>query len=117
MMPAGTAGATCDYSNLPLAATMAQVVDYDVLNQPNGSGVQLCLGLTDVAAGELVFLDNRKTRFGMDHLMATAAEPGPKVRGARGPAGEGAADRHDRAPGSSLGDVEFLRVGLSRRRR
>jgi NTE family protein len=73
LAPPGIA-ATSFYDTAPLYGTLAELVDFDGLNQP---GTRLSVGATDVEAGTLVFFDNQRMQglFGPQHVVASGSLP------------------------------------------
>ncbi len=69
---AGTAAATSFYDPAQLQATLAECVDFDLLNT---SPIRVSLGATHVTSGSLVFFDNRRQRLGPEHILASGALP------------------------------------------
>jgi NTE family protein len=72
LQPAGSEGATRFYDNAPLRATLAELVDFDLLNSAT---VRISLGAVDVASGNLSYFDNRTTQLRPEHVMASGALP------------------------------------------
>jgi NTE family protein len=69
---AGTVGATSFYDPAQLATTLAECLDFDLLNT---SPVRVSLGATHVTSGSLVFFDNRRQRLEPEHVLASGALP------------------------------------------
>jgi NTE family protein len=72
LQPAGSEGATSFYDNSPLRATLAELIDFDLLNSAT---VRISLGAVDVATGNLSYFDNRTTALRSEHIMASGALP------------------------------------------
>ncbi|MGZ9810739.1 DUF3734 domain-containing protein [Pseudoroseicyclus sp. H15] len=70
--PFGRHPALSIYDTAPLAATLTELVDFDLLND---SGPRLCIGATDVETGNFVYFDTRTTRIDVRHIMASGALP------------------------------------------
>ena len=70
--PFGPAPALSLYDTTPLAATLNELVDFDLLN---AAGPRLCVGATDVESGNFTYFDSRKTRIDARHIMASGALP------------------------------------------
>ncbi|WOI56677.1 patatin-like phospholipase family protein [Palleronia sp. LCG004] len=70
--PFGPERALGFYDTTPLAATLNELVDFDLLND---SGPRLCVGATDVETGNFVYFDSRTTRIDARHIMASGALP------------------------------------------
>jgi len=75
--PAGLApGRTADiasiYDTSPLARTLSNLVDFELLN---GAGPRLSVGAVDVANGNFVYFDNSEITIGREHIMASGALP------------------------------------------
>lgn len=66
--------ATSFYDTAPLYETLAQVVDFDYLNE---CSTRLTVGATDVETGQLTFFDTHKKsgRFGPEHVVASGSLP------------------------------------------
>ncbi|QFT59385.1 hypothetical protein FIU94_11170 [Sulfitobacter sp. THAF37] len=60
------------YDTTPLAATLNELFDFDLLN--NG-GPRLCVGATDVETGNFTYFDSRTSRIDARHIMASGALP------------------------------------------
>ena len=60
------------YDTAPLAATLEELVDFDLIND---GGPRLCVGATDVETGNFVYFDSRHTRIDARHILASGALP------------------------------------------
>lgn len=68
---AGAADVRALFDLAPLRATLAELVDFDLLNQ---GSVRVSLSCTDVLSGERVVFDTgRGHRIGVDHVLASCA--------------------------------------------
>jgi NTE family protein len=70
--PVGSAAATSFYSTAPLRQTLEEFVDFDRINQ---TAVRFTIGAVNVATGNFVYFDNRKTKIRVEHVLASAALP------------------------------------------
>lgn len=70
--PPGSATATSFYDTAPLAATLAGVVDFDLLND---GPVRFAAGAVDVLTGNFAYFDRVDLRIGLEHVMASGALP------------------------------------------
>lgn len=70
--PPGTPGALSLYDTSPLRETLESLIDFDLIN--NGS-LRLSLGAVNVRTGNSHYFDNRETRIGPEHVMASGALP------------------------------------------
>ncbi len=70
--PAGTAAALSLYDTAPLRATLESLIDFDLIND---GGIRLSLGSVNVRTGNSHYFDNRETRIGPEHVMASGALP------------------------------------------
>ncbi len=72
----GSAAATSLYDTAPLANTLNDLVDWNLLNS---GAVRLSVGAVDVASGNFIYFDNREGEFAgridARHIMASAALP------------------------------------------
>jgi NTE family protein len=59
LAPEGTTGALSYYDSAPLEATLAELVDFDLINR---KAVRLSLGSVNVRTGNSVYFDNRDMR-------------------------------------------------------
>ncbi len=71
-LPAGAKDATSFYDNTPLKDTLAELVDFDLINSryPHFS-----VGAVNVLTGNFSFFDNDKDRISLAHVMASGALP------------------------------------------
>jgi NTE family protein len=60
------------YSTTPLRATLASLVDFDVLNKAHP---RLTVGAVNVKSGELRYFDSRDGALGLEEVMASGALP------------------------------------------
>lgn len=60
------------YDTSPLRDTLLRLVDFDRLNT---GPVRLSVGAVEVETGNLAYFDNRTTRIGPEHIMASGALP------------------------------------------
>jgi NTE family protein len=72
LAPDGTPGALSVYDTQPLRNTLAELVDFERIDAPD---VRLSLGAADLRTGNSVYFDNRQTRLGAEHVMASCALP------------------------------------------
>jgi NTE family protein len=72
LQPAGTPAALSVYDNAELAATLTRLVDFDLINS---GAVRLSLGAVNVRTGNSQYFDNRQTRIGVEHVLASGALP------------------------------------------
>ena len=72
LQPRGAAGATSFYDSAELHDTLAELVDFDLLN--NGEK-RLSVGAVNVRTGNIVFFDSQKQRLGPEHIVASGALP------------------------------------------
>ena len=68
----GTPGALSFYDSTPLADTLNELVDWDLLNHGT---VRLSVGAVDVESGNFHYFDTRETRIDARHIMASGALP------------------------------------------
>jgi len=68
----GTPDTLSFYETAPLRSTLEELVDFDLINR---GAVRLSLGAVNVRTSESVYFDNRKTRIGPDHVLASGALP------------------------------------------
>ncbi|HEU0200562.1 MAG TPA: patatin-like phospholipase family protein [Burkholderiaceae bacterium] len=69
--PSGGGGPSY-YDTAPLHATLTELVDFDLLND---GATRLSVGAVDVETGNFAYFDNRTTRIGPEHVMASGALP------------------------------------------
>ncbi len=72
LQPPGTVGATSWYDTAPLARTLEQLVDFDMLND---GPIRLSVGAVHVQSGNFAYFDTRHQRLGPEHIMASGALP------------------------------------------
>ena len=72
MAAPGTPEATSLYDTEPLRATLEEMVDFDLINSGK---TRISLGAVNVQSGQSIYFDNRKTRIGVEHVMASGALP------------------------------------------
>jgi NTE family protein len=72
LLAQGSEGATSLYDSTPLARTLAELVDFDRLND---GPMRFACGAVHVATGNFAYFDNADTRITLDHIMASAALP------------------------------------------
>ena len=68
----GTDAALSVYDTAPLRDTLAELVDFDWLNE---KGPRLSLGAVEVTTGNFVYFDSATTRITPDHVLASGALP------------------------------------------
>ena len=68
----GGPAATSFYDTAPLAATLRQYVDFDLLNQ---GAVRASFGAVNVRTGNFAYFDSTRTRLRAEHIMASGALP------------------------------------------
>ncbi|MBV7296342.1 patatin-like phospholipase family protein [Enterovibrio paralichthyis] len=71
LAPAGEA-ATSFYDTSPLLTTLAELADFDLINQ---NKARLTVGATRVTDGELVFFDSKTEDLGPEHAVASGSLP------------------------------------------
>ena len=69
----GSAQATSFYDTRPLIATLERLVDFDRINDDQGT--RLTVGATEVETGNFRYFDSRETRIGPEHILASGALP------------------------------------------
>ena len=74
LIPRGAEAALSVYDTSPLARTLAELVDFDLIN---AGAMRLSVGAVDVQSGNSVYFDNAdgRTRIGPQHVMASGALP------------------------------------------
>jgi len=70
--PAGTAAALSFYDSAPLADTLDELIDWDLLNE---GPVRLSVGAVELESGNFRYFDNRTDRIDARHIMASGALP------------------------------------------
>jgi NTE family protein len=70
-MPA-TDAALSFYDTAPLRATLAELIDF---NQLNNDGMRVSVGAVNVESGNIQFFDTLKGKLNADHIMASGALP------------------------------------------
>jgi len=68
----GTPDTLSYYETAPLRSTLEELVDFDLINRGD---VRLSLGAVNVRTAESVYFDNRHTRIGPEHVLASGALP------------------------------------------
>ena len=68
----GTDNALSFYNTGPLASTLRELVDFDLINQ---GAVRLSLGAVNIQSGNSVYFDNKQTAIGPDHVRASGSLP------------------------------------------
>ncbi|HEY0314789.1 MAG TPA: patatin-like phospholipase family protein [Sphingomonas sp.] len=69
---AGAESATSYYDTAPLRETLLELVDFDLVNDPVR---RFSVGAVNVLSGNFVYFDNKTTRIGPEHVMASGALP------------------------------------------
>lgn len=72
MMPRGSPAALSIYDTAPLAQTLAELVDFDLLNR---APPRLSVGAVNIRSGNFVYFDTHDMRLGPQHIMASGALP------------------------------------------
>jgi NTE family protein len=72
LAPAGARDAVSFYDTAPLRETLAELIDFDLLNDRS---VTVSVGAVNVGTGNFVYFDNRDEPLELDHVMASAALP------------------------------------------
>jgi NTE family protein len=67
------AAATSFYSTAPLRQTLESFVDFDRIN--DAAAPRFTIGAVNVRTGNFAYFDNRHTRIGVDHVLASGALP------------------------------------------
>ncbi len=68
----GSPGALSIYDASQLKSTLEELVDFKLINR---RGVRLSVGAVDLRSGNSTYFDNRRTRIGPEHVMASGALP------------------------------------------
>jgi NTE family protein len=74
----GTAGALSFYDSAPLARTLDELVDWDLVNDGR---VRLSVGAVEVESGNFHYFDSRDERLDARHVMASGALPPVEIDG------------------------------------
>lgn len=61
------------YDTAPLRQTLLDLVDFDLINRPDG--VRLSVGAVNVLTGNFAYFDSREREIGPEHIMASGALP------------------------------------------
>jgi NTE family protein len=69
---AGAKTATSNYDTSPLAATLAEFVDFSLINE---RGLRFAVGAVNVESGNFIYFDNANEEIGPEHVMASGALP------------------------------------------
>jgi len=72
LAPDGSVDALSVYDISPLAKTLGELVDFDLINRKD---VRLSIGAVNVRTGNSVYFDNRERRIGPEHVLASSALP------------------------------------------
>lgn len=74
LMPRGEPAALSVYDTSPLARTLAELVDFDLINS---RAMRIAVGAVDVESGNSIYFDNTKgdVEFTPEHIMASGALP------------------------------------------
>lgn len=70
--PFGTTQALSVYDTTPLLTTLAEVVDFDYMND---AGPRISVGAVDIETGNFSYFDSREIRIDARHIMASGALP------------------------------------------
>jgi NTE family protein len=73
LAPEGTPAALSVYDTSPLRDTLAELVDFDLLNR--SKGVRLSVGAVNVHTGNSVYFDSRGQKLTPEHIMASGSLP------------------------------------------
>jgi NTE family protein len=73
LAPDGTPGALSVYDTSPLHDTLAELVDFDLINDKKR--IRLSVGAVNVHTGNSVYFDNRRQHLGIEHVMASGSLP------------------------------------------
>ncbi|HEY1736827.1 MAG TPA: patatin-like phospholipase family protein [Methylovirgula sp.] len=72
LSPAGARSATSFYDSTPLAESLAELVDFNMIND---GPMRFAVGAVNVMSGNFVYFDNRSEIIGAEHVMASGALP------------------------------------------
>jgi NTE family protein len=72
LSPAGAESAMSYYDTAPLRETLLELVDFDLVNDP---ARRFSVGAVNMLSGNFVYFDNKTTRIGPEHIMASGALP------------------------------------------
>ena len=72
LSPAGAKSATSFYDSTPLAQSLAELVDFTMINE---GPTRFAVGAVNVLSGNFVYFDNRSEIIGPEHVMASGALP------------------------------------------
>ncbi|MEP6996378.1 MAG: patatin-like phospholipase family protein [Betaproteobacteria bacterium] len=72
LAPDGSVDALSIYEGSPLARTLEELVDFDMINRKE---VRLSIGAVNVLTGNSVYFDNHERSIGPEHVLASAALP------------------------------------------
>ena len=70
--PAGSPTATAFYNTAPLAKTLTELVDFEMLND---GPMRYAAGAVEVMTGNFAYFDRLDQRIGVEHVMASGALP------------------------------------------
>jgi NTE family protein len=73
LSPPGSPEAISIYDTKPLRDTLAELVDFDLIN--HARAIRFSVGAVNVRTGNFVYFDNRDTTITVDHVMASGALP------------------------------------------
>ncbi len=68
----GARDATSYYDTAPLRETLLELVDFDLINERQ---TRFSVGAVNVRSGNFLYFDNRETKIGPEHVMASGALP------------------------------------------
>ena len=71
-LPAGAKDATSFYDTMPLRETLAELIDFDLINLRTQ---RFSVGAVNVQSGNFVFFDNQRETIVPEHVMASGALP------------------------------------------